>query len=96
MAELGIEVEKVRAQRRRFACPCLDWSVRRPHLAGALGAAVLHTFIRRKWVIQDLDSRALALTASGRKALSGRFGIEHETDRPFHAKGHKTPQDAFA
>ncbi|WP_063028022.1 ArsR/SmtB family transcription factor [Pseudomonas yamanorum] len=75
MTDLGIEIEKVRAQRRRFACSCLDWSMRRPHLAGALGAAFLQTVISRKWVIQDLDSRALALTSKGRKELSGRFGI---------------------
>ncbi|WP_259643660.1 hypothetical protein, partial [Pseudomonas savastanoi] len=75
MTDLGIRIEEVRAQRRRFACSCLDWSMRRPHLAGALGAAFLQTVISRKWVIQDLDSRALALTSKGRKELSGRFGI---------------------
>ncbi|WP_339434623.1 helix-turn-helix transcriptional regulator [Pseudomonas orientalis] len=78
MTGLGIEIETVRAQRRRFACSCLDWSMRRPHLAGALGAAVLQAVTSRKWVIQDLDSRALALTPKGRKALYGRFGIRVE------------------
>ena len=78
MTGLGIEVENVRAQRRRFACACLDWSMRRPHLAGALGAAVLQAVISRKWVIQDLDSRALAVTPKGRKELSGKFGIRVE------------------
>lgn len=75
MTGLGVEIGTVRAQRRRFACSCLDWSMRRPHLAGALGAAVLQVVISRKWVIQDLDSRALALTPKGRKELYGRFGI---------------------
>ena len=78
MMGLGLEIETARAQRRRFACSCLDWSMRRPHLAGALGAAFLQTVISRKWVIQDLDSRALALTPKGRKELSRRFGIEVE------------------
>ncbi|QXH78063.1 winged helix-turn-helix domain-containing protein [Pseudomonas salmasensis] len=78
MAGLGIEVDTVRVQRRRFACACLDWSMRRPHLAGALGAAVLQAVISRKWVIQDLDSRALAVTPKGRKELSGKFGIRVE------------------
>ena len=78
MTGLGVEVENVRAQRRRFACACLDWSMRRPHLAGALGAAVLQAVISRKWVIQDLDSRALAVTPKGRKELSGKFGIRVE------------------
>ncbi|AZE83337.1 Transcriptional regulator, ArsR family [Pseudomonas orientalis] len=78
MTGLGVEIETVRAQRRRFACSCLDWSMRRPHLAGALGAAVLQAVTSRKWVIQDLDSRALALTPKGRKELYVRFGIKVE------------------
>jgi len=41
-----------------------------------LGAALLQTAIKRKWVTQDLDSRALALTALGRKELSSRFAME--------------------
>jgi DNA-binding transcriptional ArsR family regulator len=76
MIELGVDVATLRTQRRRFACPCLDWSMRRPHLAGALGAAFLQNAIRREWVTQDLDSRALTLTANGRKKLTARFGIE--------------------
>ncbi|AKA85897.1 Transcriptional regulator, ArsR family [Pseudomonas synxantha] len=79
MTGLGVEIETVRAQRRRFACSCLDWSMRRPHLAGALGAAVLQAVISHKWVIQDLDSRALALTPKGRKELYRRFGIMVES-----------------
>jgi DNA-binding transcriptional ArsR family regulator len=76
MGELGIDLPVLHAQRRRFACGCLDWSMRRPHLAGALGAALLHSAIRKEWVIQDLDSRALALTPKGRKVLVTRFGIQ--------------------
>ncbi|WP_434610875.1 helix-turn-helix transcriptional regulator [Pseudomonas sp. D2-30] len=77
---LGIDVQALTAQRRRFACPCLDWSMRRPHLGGALGAALLQLAIKRKWLVQDLDSRALGLTASGRKEMAGRFGIDAEFD----------------
>lgn len=76
MGELGIDLPALHAQRRRFACGCLDWSMRRPHLAGALGAALLNSAIRKEWVIQDLDSRALALTPKGRKALVTRFGVQ--------------------
>lgn len=87
MTDLGIDIAKVKALRRRFACPCLDWSMRRPHLAGALGAAFLQTAISRKWVIQDLDSRALALTYKGRKELSGRFGIMLESENKIQRAG---------
>ncbi|MBT2341566.1 MULTISPECIES: ArsR/SmtB family transcription factor [Pseudomonas] len=77
---LGIDVQVLATQRRRFACPCLDWSMRRPHLGGALGAALLHVAIKRKWLIQDRDSRALGLTASGRKEIARRFGVNVERD----------------
>ena len=75
MNGLGVDVAALRAQRRRFACSCLDWSMRRPHLAGALGSALFHSAISREWVTQDLDSRALGLTPKGRKELATRFGL---------------------
>lgn len=66
---LGIDLTAAHAARRRFAFACLDWSERRPHLGGALGAAVLHLARRRRWVVQDLDSRVLRVTARGRREL---------------------------
>ncbi len=75
MERLGIEVNDLNTLRRRFACPCLDWSMRRPHLGGSLGAALLQTAIKRKWVTEDLNSRALALTALGRKELGAQFDL---------------------
>lgn len=72
---IGIDVEAARAQRRRFAFACLDWSERRPHVGGALGAAILGAALKRRWVVQELDSRALRLTGSGRREMSARFGI---------------------
>jgi DNA-binding transcriptional ArsR family regulator len=73
---LGIDIEAAQALRRRFACACLDWSERRPHLGGALGAAVLKIALKRKWVIQDLDSRALGVTNLGRREMLTRFGLQ--------------------
>ncbi len=73
---LGIEVEATRALRRRFACACLDWSERRPHLGGALGAALLKVALKRRWVIQDLDCRALDITSLGRREMQARFGLQ--------------------
>jgi hypothetical protein len=72
---LGIDVDATRSLRRRFAYACLDWSERRPHLGGALGAAILHLALKRKWVRQDLDSRALTITISGRRELQTRVGL---------------------
>ncbi len=72
---LGIDVEATRTLRRRFACACLDWSERRPHVGGALGAAILKAALKRKWVTQDLDSRALGVTNLGRREMLTRFGL---------------------
>lgn len=74
-SQLGLDVDAARALRRRFAFPCLDWSERRAHLGGALGAAVLGLALDRNWVQRDLDSRALRLTAKGRRAMEKEFGI---------------------
>ena len=72
---LGIEVQDLSTLRRKFACPCLDWSMRRPHLGGSLGAALLQAALKRKWLTQDMDSRALALTTLGRKEIGVRFAL---------------------
>ncbi len=72
---LGMDLSATRALRRRFAYPCLDWSERRPHVAGALGAALLQLCLKRKWVLQDLDSRALSVTKTGRREFHVRFGL---------------------
>ncbi len=76
LAAVGIDVEEVRAQRRRFAYGCLDWSERRPHLGGALGAALLKVALHKKWVAPDLDSRALEITGLGRREMASRFGLQ--------------------
>jgi DNA-binding transcriptional ArsR family regulator len=73
--ELGMAVEETRSLRRRFAYACLDWSERRPHIGGAVGAALLSVALKRKWVIQELDSRALAITRAGRREMRTRFGL---------------------
>jgi DNA-binding transcriptional ArsR family regulator len=75
LAALGIDLDATRALRRRLAYACLDWSERRPHLAGALGAALLKVALKRKWVMQDLDSRALSVTPLGRREIRARFGV---------------------
>jgi hypothetical protein len=54
----------------------VDWSERRPHIGGALGAALLKIALKRKWVVQDLASRALTITRSGHREMRNRFGIQ--------------------
>jgi DNA-binding transcriptional ArsR family regulator len=74
-AALGIDIEATRTLRRRLAYACLDWSERRPHLGGALGAALLRVALKRDWVAPDLDSRALEVTRRGRREMLTRFGL---------------------
>lgn len=66
---LGVDVTSVRAMRRRFAYACVDWSERRPHVGGAIGAALLDLALRKRWVEQDRDSRALTVTKRGAREL---------------------------
>jgi len=75
-ADLGIDLESVRQLRRRFAYPCLDWSERQPHVAGALGSAILQFALRKRWLVQEADSRALSVTRAGRLAFADRLGLQ--------------------
>lgn len=72
---LHVDIQAARRLRRRFAYPCVDWSERRPHIGGAIGAALLNLALQRKWVAQDLDSRALSVTRCGRREMLNRFGL---------------------
>ena len=72
---IGIDVDTTRRLRRRLACGCLDWSERRFHLGGALGAALLAVALKRKWVAQQAGDRALDVTTVGRREMFARFGI---------------------
>jgi DNA-binding transcriptional ArsR family regulator len=69
LEELGVDVASVRSMRRRFAYACVDWSERRPHVGGAVGAALLELALQKRWVEQDLDSRALSVTKRGAREL---------------------------
>jgi hypothetical protein len=60
--------------RRHFARQCLDWSERRPHISGALGAAIAQTFFTRGWAERLRRSRTVRLTDSGRRAMGSHFG----------------------
>ena len=78
LAQVGVDVARARQRRRRFACPCLDWSERRSHLGGALGAALLEALLARGWVDRDLDSRALSVTRKGARQFPAFFGMPDE------------------
>jgi DNA-binding transcriptional ArsR family regulator len=62
-------------RRRALARACLDWSERRYHVAGVLGAALLTRLLELKWVEPMSVGRALRVTATGRRALRQEFGV---------------------
>ena len=81
LSALGVDLEAAR-RAPRFACDCMDWSERRPHLAGGLGREVTALFLRRRWLTRiepgatdTLQRRRLAATPEGRRALAAHFGI---------------------
>ncbi len=63
------------AGKRVFCRPCLDWSERRPHLAGRLGAALATRCRELGWIEQQRDSRAVTITARGKGGFAESFGI---------------------
>lgn len=71
--DLGIDLDKTRGLRRKFASQCLDWSERRDHLGGALGAALAERLIDLGWIARKRNSRAVAVTEAGRKSLTRQF-----------------------
>ena len=67
LAQWGIDVSQQRGRRRRFACTCPDWSERRPHLGGALGAALLDSWSSQGWVERTERPRILRVTPIGHR-----------------------------
>jgi DNA-binding transcriptional ArsR family regulator len=75
LSQLGVDLTSAREQRRVFCRPCLDWTERRPHIGGAVGAALAHRCFEMKWIERRRDSRALAITPVGRRGLLENFAL---------------------
>ena len=73
--EIGIDVEALASQRRPLCRACLDWSMRRHHLAGALGTAVLGRCLDFGWARRAKGSRVVAFSTDGERALRQRFSL---------------------
>lgn len=80
-ARLGVDTEAAARQRRVFCRPCMDWSERRHHLAGALGAALLTRLGALGWVKRDPRSRAIAITPTGERGLQSLGARSAVADR---------------
>jgi DNA-binding transcriptional ArsR family regulator len=75
-AKLGIEISAVERIRRKFACGCLDWSERKDHLGGALGAALAQRLLDRGWLKRQPGTRVVLVTKLGGTELASHLGIE--------------------
>ncbi len=75
LSGFGVLVAEVRHGRRTFCRPCLDWSERRPHLAGALGAALANRCFDLGWISRIRDSRALKISPNGERGFAAVFGV---------------------
>jgi DNA-binding transcriptional ArsR family regulator len=75
-AELEIDIAALRSQRRHFAKRCLDWTERRYHIAGSLGAAIHDVLRRRKYVVPVRGTRVLHITPDGYRWLRRVLGVE--------------------
>ena len=74
--DLGIDLEKLHLGRRPVVRPCLDWTERRHHLAGALGAALLDLLMKNGTIERRQTTRAVRVTEHGNKFLDEVFGVQ--------------------
>ncbi len=78
--EMGIDWQDLQSGRRLFATRCLDFTERRHHLSGALGAALLERMIELNWIVKSRVPRAVRLSAKGKIELSERLRLEFTND----------------
>lgn len=86
LTEFGADL-KLKPQCRRVFCrPCLDWSERRYHIAGHVGAELCRCCLERGWFARERDSRALRLTAPGKAGLYESFGLDLGSPDPVKSR----------
>jgi len=89
---LGIDLSPASDKSRRPVCRvCIDWTERRPHLAGTLGMAICRHCLASGWIERESASRAVRLTPPGRAAFARLFGLECTAPQR-----HQMPRDATA
>jgi hypothetical protein len=73
---LGIEVDRLERRTRPLLRSCLDWSERRYHLAGSVGAALTSSLLTRHWIITREASRIVTVTKAGEEGLREWLGVD--------------------
>jgi DNA-binding transcriptional ArsR family regulator len=82
LGDFGVDLEALRMKRRTLCRPCLDWTERRLHLGGTVGAALARRCFDLGWLTRMRDSRALTVTAAGRRGLEDIFGLTLDAVSP--------------
>jgi len=72
----GIDRAAISPPRHRFCQICIDWTERRPHVAGAIGAALTRRYFDLGWIERTKDSRAIVVGPAGQNGFLGTFGVE--------------------
>jgi DNA-binding transcriptional ArsR family regulator len=75
LGKLGVDLSGAQARRRVFCRPCVDWTERRPHIGGAVGAALAHRCFELKWIERVRDGRALSISPAGQRGLFAAFSL---------------------
>jgi DNA-binding transcriptional ArsR family regulator len=89
LAHLDIDLDATAPTRRPVLRSCLDWTERRPHLAGALAAAVCRHAFDARWITRVGTTRAVALTPAGRDALASELGVTDDVLAPAAVAAHR-------
>jgi len=77
---LGVSLSSIISSHRKYAYACLDWTEKKPHLAGALGAAVYQAMTEQKWIVKHEEKRVILITDSGKKALRRIIDLDFYTN----------------
>jgi DNA-binding transcriptional ArsR family regulator len=80
LAGLGIDLRVAGKGRRHLCRACLDWTERRPHIGGAIGAALTERWLALGWIARDKDSRAVRLTPVGERGFRDSLGMTMAED----------------
>ena len=91
LAACGVDTQALRQSRRRFAVSCLDWTERRAHLGGALGAALTARMLQLGWIERGASRRSVRVTPAGQSGLAATFGWQDPAGQRTPGAGHRAP-----
>jgi len=75
LARFGVDLGQLRHRRRAFCRPCLDWTERRAHIGGSVGAALATRYFDLGWIERKRDTHALTITTRGQRGFEEVFGL---------------------